>query len=446
MWANTAHPQFVVFCVYFNLSCDCGMRIHGIKEPFVAREKFLAVIGISDEDTAHLRLLLRMAAPKLEQRWRWGSEENADLVIVDPAQLQGQIARNRAFSSGRRCAVFSNDEPLRDGELRVIKPLKVENLIEACAGSAATVAASHATVMSQKADFYDPDAFTADFELEESDAAHARARRPDSTPAPGLDELFKPESESRKPQFAINVSIGPETRIEKTPARSQRSEHRVADSIEGLRKQNVKLEGINIAESPGDPSEGAAVGRTLRDFLGEHALGGPSSIGLDGAPELTLDPKTRTFHSSGGMAALVAYCKQPLSRSSWRQITSSELARIRKHQPGRPYSQLIWLDVLSHSGGRLASHLDPGGRYKIKRWPDTAHDFPHHHRIASALSQPMKLNEIARSTGVPMGEVFDLVNAYDAIGLIDVEPRTARHQPDEPQGLLARLAGLFRRK
>lgn len=412
----------------------------------MAREKFLAVIGIDDEDTAHLRLLLRMAAARLEQRWRWGSEENADMVIVDPAHLQGQIARNRAYSSGRRCAVFSVDEPLRDGELRLAKPLKVENLIEMLAATSSSSANINSPVMQQKADFYDPDAFNPEFELEDTERADARTRRADTTPAPGLDELLKPDSESRKPQFAVKVNLGPETRIQRPPVPSQRSEQRVADSIDGLRKQKDKLEGINISASMGDDSAPTTNALGLRDFLREHALGGPSSVTLADAPELTLDPKTQTFHNRDGMAALVPYCKQPLPRSLWRQVTSTELARIREEQPGRPYILLVWLDVLTHSGGRLASNLDPGGRYKLKRWPDTTHDFPNHQRVATALSHPAKLNEIAKSTGVSMGDVFDQVNAYDAIGLIEVEPRTARHAQSEPKGLLARLRRALRGK
>lgn len=412
----------------------------------MASEKFLAVIGIDEGDTAHLRLLLRMAISKLDYRWRWGSEENADMVIVDPAHVQGQIARNRAYSSGRRCAVFSVDEPLRDGELRLAKPLKVENLIEVLRATASNAVGMNAPILQQKADFYDPDAFTPEFELEDGEAADVRTSHPDATPAPGLDELFKPDSESRKPQFAVKVDLSPETRIQNTPARSQRSEQRVADSIDGLRKQKDRPEGINISASIGNESAPTANALNLREFLHERALGGPSSITLAGAPELALDPKTQTFHSRGGMAALVAYCKQPLARSLWRAVTSSELARIREEQPGRPYSLLIWLDVLTHSGGRLASHLDPGGRYSLKRWPEATHDFPSHHRIATTLSKPAKLNEIAKSTGVPMGEVFDLVNAYDALGLIAVEPRTARHADNEPKGWLARLSNTLRNK
>ena len=47
---------------------------------------------------------------------------------------------------------------------------------------------------------------------------------------------------------------------------------------------------------------------------------------------------------------------------------------------------------------------------------------------------------------VPMSDVFDFVNAYDAIGLIQVEPRQPRHaEPKQPTGLLASLRKPFGR-
>ena len=104
----------------------------------MASEKYLSVIGLSDEDTAHLRLLLRKIYGHLDNHWRWGAEENADLIIVDPSELSGQIARNRAFSGGRRCAIYDEKEPLRDGEARLARPLKDENLIAVLNGNAET--------------------------------------------------------------------------------------------------------------------------------------------------------------------------------------------------------------------------------------------------------------------------------------------------------------------
>ena len=60
-------------------------------------DKYLVVIGLSEEDEAHLRLLMRRAAiDHLSHMWRWGTEDQADLMVVDPNSFAGQMARNRA--------------------------------------------------------------------------------------------------------------------------------------------------------------------------------------------------------------------------------------------------------------------------------------------------------------------------------------------------------------
>jgi hypothetical protein len=410
----------------------------------VASEKYLAVIGLSDEDTAHLRLLVRMVAGQLEHRWRWGAEENADLVIVDPAEMAGQIARNRAYSSGRRCAVFGDTEALRDGELRLSRPPKAESVVAMLNGDAATATNLGAPVMQQKDDFYDLDTFTPEFEIEDEETAEARSRQRDTTPALGLDELLKPDTASAKPQFAVPMQLGDDTRIAHSGGPSARSEKRVADSVAGFRKAG-KQEGINMAPLATRGTTTDAGKHALRDYLRGNLLGGPAAISFDDAPGLTLDPKEKVFHTPGRLSQLAPYCMLALPHSAWRPVTSAELGRVRTEQPAQPYARLIWLDVLAHADGRLAKHLDPGGRYKLKGWPEIERDYPNHFRIATAMTEPAKLNEIAAASGAPMDEVFALVNAYDAIGLIDVERRMPRH--DSPAvrsgGLLARLRKPF---
>src|ERR1700741_5002588 len=71
----------------------------------------------------------RAAIDHLSHMWRWGSEDQADLMIVDPTDLAGQMARNRAFNSGKRCAIFGNDE-LHEHELRLPKPMKLEGVAD----------------------------------------------------------------------------------------------------------------------------------------------------------------------------------------------------------------------------------------------------------------------------------------------------------------------------
>lgn len=409
----------------------------------MANEKYLAVIGLNEEDTAHLRLLLRKVVGDLDQNWRWGTEENADLVIVSPAELAGQIARNRAFSGGRRCAVFDNDEPLRDGELRLHKPLRAESVAAALNDTGAPSMDLGQPVLRANADFYADDTLNAEFRIEDDASATVRTQRHDTEPALGLDELLKPDSEAAKPQFAVPLKLDAETRIERgSRTASARSDRRIADSVRGIRGTDYKPEGINIADD--DAGASAASGKhPLRDYLGKNLLGGPARASLEGAPELVLDPKARVFHAHGGLAALTPYCMADLARSAWHPVTTQDLSRLRAQQPALPYAHLQWLDAFVHAGGRLARHLDPGGRFRLKGAALTGADVPHHARIVAALAAPAKLNEIAAASGAPMAAVFDLVSAYDAIGLIEVEGRLPRHAPPPKSGLFARLRNPF---
>jgi len=413
----------------------------------VASEKYLCVIGLSDEDTAHLRLLLRKIYGHLDNHWRWGAEENADLIIVDPSELSGQIARNRAFSGGRRCAIYAENEALRDGETRLTRPLKDENLIAVLNGEAEVGAGLGAPVLQHGDDFYDMNAFTPQFEVEDDAAADARTQRGgEHTPALGLDEMLKPDAEAAKPQFSVPGKLRQDTAVEATPGGlSARGEQRVADSVRGFgRLAREETHTLNTAPPVKRGQTPAPTKQyVLRDYLSSDPLGGPAQVALAGAPPLTLDPKTRTFHTTGKLPTLAPYCTRELPPGGWKTLTTSELTQIRGEQPAQPYARLIWLDALLRAGGRLASHLDPGGRYKLKRLQQAEADFPSHARIIAALAAPAKVNEIAAASGAPMGEVFDVINAYDAIGLIEMERRLPRHAEPEPTGLFARLRKPF---
>jgi hypothetical protein len=256
--------------------------------------------------------------------------------------------------------------------------------------------------------------------------------------------LFKPDSEAAKPLFAVPLQIDAETRIERgSRTVSARSDRRIADSVRGMRAPEGKPEGINIADADEADANSASSKHPLRDYLRKNLLGGPARAALEGAPELVLDPKAQSFHASGGLAALAAYCKVDLARSAWRPVTTQDLSRLRAQQPARPYAHLQWLDAFVHAAGRLARHLDPGGRFRLKGSALTGADVPHHAKVVAALAAPAKLNEIAAASGAPMAAVFDLVTAYDAIGLIEVQSRLSRSAPPPKSGLFSRLRNPF---
>ena len=122
---------------------------------------------------------------------------------------------------------------------------------------------------------------------------------------------------------------------------------------------------------------------------------------------------------------------------------------MRDAQPGRPYDDLRWLDALLKSTGRLSNRLDPGGSFQVRQ-PVTVHpEFQAHGAIATALAQPARLHEVAQQSGAGMDRVFDVVNAYDAIGRLTWTPRQRRDAPaatPDKAGVLSKLKWPFGKK
>ncbi|HSX60450.1 MAG TPA: hypothetical protein VLF18_09655 [Tahibacter sp.] len=419
-------------------------------------DKNLVVIGLSDDDTAHLRLLMRKAGEQLKQRWRWGTEEGADLVVVDTGAFAGQMARTRALAAGMRVAVVTDEAAESPPELRLHRPLKLPNVVD---------------VLNQAGGGFDLvpklDVGTDDLYLEFAQTPSSKLDPPDSlarlfgdaddeAAALGLpaddkpldpDSLFKRDEQAHKPRYSVPLTLDEDTRVERTDGPTPRSEARAFEVSEGLSRQGTEP-GPNTLPPVKRGMVVDTSRHALRDYLDGRLLAGPAQIRLDGAVALTLDPKHRMFHSDGGLAQLEAYVREPLAVSDWRRLTTAEINQIRETQPAQPYQHLTWLETLVTSGGRLASQLDPGGTYRLKHWIELDRDVRHHQRIARAMMQPARLNEIAAAANVPMADVFDVVNAYHAIGLVEWETRASLRAPvkderEQSGGLFSRLKRPF---
>jgi hypothetical protein len=408
-------------------------------------DKRIAVIGVSDEETAHLRLLMRKAESELIHRWRWGNESAADLLIVDPSSFAGQMARTRAQAAGMRCAVFS-DEPVVGGDFALRRPLKLANVV-AVLNQATATAAEPEGIVPDKQDFYflgvgessaDPDA-TATTE-------HEFPARPSFEAAPGLEDLLRIDPVDVKESARIKAALDENTTVFGTSGPTARSEVRGRGLSDALARSRAET---SQESAPVRRSGGSDTARhSLRVYLDGDVLGGPARITLPGAPPLVLDPKLKMFHSSARLAALEPYCRTALRPSDFEPLTTSELAELRIAEPQQPYLRLIWLYVLVHSEGQLARHLDPGGTYRLSRWIEIERDFSAYFRIASTMLQPARLHEIAAASGASMAHVFDVVNAYDAIGLIEWQPRAPRsggEASEKPSGLMQRLRRSFKK-
>lgn len=168
--------------------------------------------------------------------------------------------------------------------------------------------------------------------------------------------------------------------------------------------------------------------RGLRTYLEDEVLQMPARYALAGSPPLVVDPKNKVAYAPAGLGSLEAYSCVQWRMCDWQPLTTTALADVRATQSAHSYERLVWLDVLLHSAGRLGSHLDPGGTYRLTRWLEIEYDLSRYFRIASAMLKPLRLDEIAGASGAAMTDVFDAVNAYDAIGLVEWQPRPPRDE------------------
>lgn len=391
----------------------------------MSRHKTIATIGVSDAEASHLRLLMRKSVDVLDHRWEWGDESAADLLVVDPRSFAGQMARTRALGAGMRCAVFS-DEAIADADLVLRRPLTLANVV-AVLNNAANASVERPVIGAYSDDFYTRDVHegVADAPVTAGVAA-----------ASGLDDMLRAQPvelrEEGAPRASPAAVEAPDWSRSNTPRDAPPL--RVAVEPDPVHKY-ASRESMLVDMAP----------RELCAFLGEDLLHVPARFTLPGAPPLALDPKNRIAHASATLGALTAYCHARWRLCDWQPLTTAELAEIRATQPGLAYDQLIWLNALLHSGGALARHLDPGGMYRLRQPFAVDADLAAASRIAPVLLQRSRLHEVAAAAAVPMADVFDFVNACDAIGLIEWQPRP-RREFDEPRpSLLQRLRNSFRK-
>ncbi len=403
----------------------------------MTRELAIDYIGPSDEDRAHLRLLMRKLGDSLASRWRWGEEHRADALFIDPATLAGQMARTRAQESGVRCILLDAVVATAASETILQRPFRADTL-RAALDRVASLRLGGA------ADAPAPAQGSITLELEPQwpavDGGLLAVGRPQRGPAvlqPSHDDaesLFRRPMIGERDTGALTLPTLSTASVAAVAAPTARSVFRGASEPAG---------GIQQAVSPAAPRPRKDSGHALREFLDGDLLGGPSRIVREGLPHLALDPKEQAFHADAPLAGLKPYLQLALRSSDWQPLTNSQLRELREHAPARDYLHLRWLDRMHLAAGQLPRHLDPGGSYLLRAPFEVAADFPAQQRIVRALSRPIRLHELAAAASVRMVDVFDAVAALDGIGLIECRARERLRRAGDPAspapaGLLAR--------
>jgi hypothetical protein len=410
------------------------------------KEKVIAVVGVSEEDTAHLRLLLRKVADHLKYQWRWGAEDGADLVLIDPKTFAGQLARNRFGATGARWALLLDAGQTEASADYLQRPLKAQAFHALLRQIEGTVL-DGLDLVPIGDDFFFQDGmgqFRSEHsldELENFDSGSDEPARIMNLRGGGDAEESASElpMSTTVPTGVPSAAPAPKEKNGFGEAPSARTERRRGEE-EGLRLE------LDVPTAARRAQEEAQRSEPLEVYLNQPLLGGPARVHFDSAPALVLDPKNRQFHADSGLKALAPYCRASIVRSAFSPITGAELAQLQDSEPARSYDQLLWLNSILHSDGRLSSTLDPGGTFHLTRSFDLGRDYPSAQRIAQAMVHPRRLHEIAAVAQADMVEVFAVVNAYHLIGYVAWTPRQPRKDRSDRRGLLGLIRLPFGRK
>lgn len=436
--------------------------------------KTLAVIGASEETVAHIRLLMKLGANQLQHQWRWGAEESADFVAVEVHDLGAQGVLARCQAAGVPCALMAEANEVVVQGMVLRRPFKLEQIV-AVLNAAGAASADAGQVEAFADDFYTRNLDASDIPTGSShpedlwvkhERPQATARLAEAEPASDLDFLIHGdpliEPEAPKPLIKADTVLeaGSREQTLRSASRAEQSRHRVVptgvmpEGIVGVGPVDVAPIAMPARNETGAPlpstqaraDAGESSGHRLSEYLEGSLLGSPSQLQMpdsDGnpLPTLTLDPKKRAYHADADLAALEAYARLSLPRSALKGMSTSDLAKVRDTQPARTYDELRWLVALLKSGGRLASRLDPGGTFHVTAPVRIDPRFHAHGAISTALATPARLHELTATSGASMEQVFDVVNAYDAIGRLSWTPRqrlAAEPQAESKPGAGAR--------
>lgn len=360
--------------------------------------KVIACVGIGEAELAHLRLLLRACAADLTVPWVLGEETGADLLVVDVNDFAGGMAQLRARGTGIRCAVFS-DAPPGDAQFVLQRPLQRANLLELL---------NRIATGDLRPPVHRPHT---DFHVNDIGIGMIEPLAPEHGPAGvrSLDDILQ----------AWPGTVASDA--------SSRTKMRAAMA---LPQQRYATREKMLHETAMRP---------LREYLDADLLRGPARFALAKAQPLTLDPKNRMAYIAGGLYSVAPYVSSRWRLCDWVMLKSSELAQARTELVALPYAQLVWLDVLLHSGGNLARHLDPKATYRLLHPVEVDPHYGWVQRIATTMLQPMRLHEIAAASGNKMADVFNAINAYDAVGLVESRLPVPGEKEGSGKSLFGRL-------
>lgn len=401
----------------------------------MTRERIVDFVGASDEELARLRLMMRKAGKQLVERWRLKvePEDRPDLLLVDPSTVVGSTALARAREASQQCIVVG-DAGMSSGANEILqRPFKLEDVVRML--NAAGMAAMTATIPEKPKgpaithNVFD-DIFTssdetvaavefADFNVEEFsfEIPSANSFKSEFDEA---EALFKQNADRDKRAALAKIKLGEEIGIEATDGFTERTGAKAEERAPGTIYVSSQPP-LNMRPTAEEDARAAAGDERFRldAFLTRSLLPGPSRLVHTSLPQITLDPKGRLFYAKGTLCVFEPHCMRQFAASAWQPLSAAEFAEVRAQLAGRAYAELMWLSAYLNSGGRLGNHMDPSALYRLRKPFELGRDYPQASKIVGLLQRSARAADLALAARCDLGEVYNVLNAFDAIGYLD---------------------------
>ena len=365
----------------------------------------LGTTGMDSKTEAEVQAAFKAANAETGNQWILVNGDEADYVIVDMDSLYGPMSWLRLHAAGRRViGLTSVDRSQTD--FRLPRPISANDLtvlLSEIAGDAPVEAAAALA----SAQLVEPISTKAESAPRQEPIPEPESQ-PEPAPQPEPDVIPEPE-----PQPV------PEPEPEPAPAPEPEPEP--------------------VIELPDD--------RGLAKWLLAGGLERRVRLQRGDGPVLLVDPRTRVWHGPATLKPRSAYFDGSLlledfdtpDAAAWE----SEAAAIGAAQP---LARLQWLGGLLSGHGNLLPGLDPDGKYRLIKWPQTEREYPKHFRIATAMMKgPATVAEVADASGVSKEDVADFVNANLATGyaeaVVDAPPEPEAPTSKPAGGLFGRMRG-----
>jgi hypothetical protein len=371
----------------------------------------LGITGMDASNEAQVRAAFADANAATGERWTLVEGDRADVVVVDMDSLYGPMSWLRLHAAGKTVIGLTAMERCQTDH-RLQRPVEAGELARLLAQLAGEAPApAPAPVQSTPA------------------------------PAPG-DELPAPAVAADLTEAAPDLAPAMAGLASPEAAQGAGADIAPPGGADGFASA-AAMDAPAPAERP-EPL--LPPDRSLAHWLRPGGLTQRVRFQRDGGPVLLVDPQRREWHGPSSLKPLAGYFEGTLEAEDFKPVDAADWEReATALGAAQPIARLQWLGGLVRGEGALLPGLDPEGRYRLTKWPQTEREYPKHFRVATAMMKgPATVAEVAEASGVPPAEVADFFNANLATGFAEFVPPAPpepAEPPPKPAGLLGRLRG-----